>query len=73
MSFYPSGNLKEDGKLDDSVRIGRWREYYEFGTGGRLKKELRYGKYKFDASAHILSVERDSLVKIIYQNNQKFD
>ena len=73
LSFYPSGNLKEDGKLDDSVRIGRWREYYEFGTGGRLKKEGRYGKDKFDVSEPILMVERDSQGKIIYQNNQKFD
>ena len=73
LSFYPSGNLKEDGKLDESVRIGRWREYYEFGTGGRLKKEWRYGKDKFDASEPILMVERDSQGKIIYQNNQKFD
>jgi antitoxin component YwqK of YwqJK toxin-antitoxin module len=73
LSFYPSGNLKEDGKLDDSVRIGRWREFYEFGTGGRLKKEWRYGKDKFDASEPILMVERDSQGKIIYQNNQKFD
>jgi antitoxin component YwqK of YwqJK toxin-antitoxin module len=73
LSFYPSGNLKEDGKFDDSIRIGRWREYYEFGTGGRLKKEWRYGKDKFDVSEPILMVERDSQGKIIYQNNQKFD
>ena len=73
LSFYPSGNLKEDGKLDDSVRIGRWREYHEFGTGGRLKKEWRSGKDKFDTSQPILLVERDSQGKIIYQNNQKFD
>jgi len=73
LSFYPSGNLKEDGKLDDSVRIGRWREFYEFGAGGRLKKEWRYGIDKFDASEPILMVERDSQGKIIYQNNQKFD
>ena len=72
-SFYPSSNLKEDGKFDDSIRIGRWREYYEFGTGGRLKKEWRYGKDKFDAAEPILMVERDSQGKIIYQNNQKFD
>jgi antitoxin component YwqK of YwqJK toxin-antitoxin module len=73
LAFYPSGNLKEDGRLDDSVRIGRWREFYEFGTGGRLKKEWRYGKDKFDASEPILMVERDSQGRIIYQNNQKFD
>jgi hypothetical protein len=73
LTFYPSGNLKEDGKLDDSIRIGRWREYYEYGTGGRLKKEWRYGKDKFDTSEPILMVERDAQGKIIYQNNQKFD
>lgn len=73
LAFYPSGNLKEDGKLDDSIRVGRWREFYEFGTGGRLKKEWRNGQDKFDLSEPILIVERDPQGKIIFLNTQKFD
>ncbi len=66
-AFYVSGNVKEEGMLDDNVRVGRWREYYEFGSGGRLKKEWRYGKDKFDPMEPELIQERDAQGKIIFQ------
>jgi len=71
--FYPSGNLAIEGKLDDGVRIGRWREFYEFGTGGRLKKELRYGKDKFEDIEPIIVQVRDEKGKIISQTKTTFD
>jgi hypothetical protein len=71
--FYPSGNLALEGKLDEGVRIGRWREFYEFGTGGRLKKELRYGKDKFEEIEPIIVQERDEKGKITSQTKTKFD
>ncbi|MHA8065120.1 toxin-antitoxin system YwqK family antitoxin [Aquirufa sp. ROCK2-A2] len=73
LSFFPSGLMKEEGKFDDSVKIGRWREFHEKGTGGRLKKEWRFGKDKFDTQEGILIQERDNQSKIIFQNPQKFD
>ncbi len=73
LAFYPGGNVREEGKMDDSVRVGRWREFYEFGTGGRLRKEWKYRKDKFDEAQAILIVERDNQGKIIFQNTQKFD
>ncbi len=73
LMFYLGGNMREEGKMDDSVKVGRWREYYEFGTGGKLKKEWKYPKDKFDISEPILMVERDMQGKIIFQNTQKFD
>lgn len=72
-AFYPSGNVKEEGMLDDSVRVGRWREYYEFGNGGRLKKEWRYGKDKFDTQEPELIQERDPQGKIIFQQKTTLD
>jgi hypothetical protein len=66
-AFYPNGALKVDGRLDDSVRVGRWREYHELGSGGRLKKEWKYGKDKFDSVEPLLIQERDQQSKIIYQ------
>jgi len=69
-AFYPSGSLKEDGRLDDSVKVGRWREYHEFGTGGRLKKEWKFAKDKFDLSEPILIQERDQQSKIIFQTQE---
>ena len=71
--FYPSGNLALEGKLDEGVRIGRWREFYEFGTGGRLKKEMRYGKDKFEEIEPIIVQERDEKGKITSQTKTKFD
>ena len=69
-SFYPSGSLKEDGRLDDSVKVGRWREYHEFGSGGRLKKEWKFAKDKFDMSEPILIQERDQQSKVIFQTQE---
>lgn len=62
--FYPSGNLAFEGKLDEGVRVGRWREFYEFGSGGRLKKEMRYGKDKFEDIEPVVVQERDEKGKI---------
>ena len=66
-SFYPGGSLKEDGRMDDSIKVGRWREYHEFGSGGRLKKEWRFGKDKFDTTEPLLIQERDQQSKVIFQ------
>ncbi len=73
LSFFPNGLLAMEGKLDDSVRIGRWREYHEKGAAGRLKKEWRYGKDKFDNFEPVLIQERDAQAKIIYQNPERFE
>jgi antitoxin component YwqK of YwqJK toxin-antitoxin module len=69
-AFYANGNLKETGKLDDSVRVGIWREYHEVGNGGRLKKEWKYGADKFDAVEPKLIQERDQQSKIIFQTKE---
>lgn len=69
-SFYANGNLKEAGKLDDSVKVGVWREYHEVGSGGRLKKEWKYRADKFDTADPILIQERDQQSKIIFQTKE---
>lgn len=69
-AFYPNGALKEDGRLDDSIKVGRWREYHELGSGGRLHKEWRYGKDKFDTAEPLLIQERDQQSKIIFQTKE---
>jgi hypothetical protein len=69
-AFYANGNIKEMGKLDDSVRVGIWREYHEVGSGGRLKKEWKYGADKFDTVEPRLIQERDQQSKIIFQTKE---
>ena len=69
-AFYANGKVKEIGKMDDSVKVGIWREYHEVGTGGRLKKEWKYGADKFDISEPLLIQERDQQSKIIFQTKE---
>ncbi len=66
-SFYEGGQLKEEGKFDDSVKVGRWREYHQFGAMGRLKKETLYPKDKYDNTEMVVLQERDNKGKIIYE------
>lgn len=66
-SFYEGGQLKEEGKFDDSIKVGRWREYHQFGAMGRLKKEIMYAKNKFDNTEAIVLQERDNKGKLIYE------
>jgi len=66
-SFYEGGQLKEEGKFDDSVKVGRWREYHQFGSMGRLKKETLYAKDKFDIFEPVVLQERDAQGKLIYE------
>jgi hypothetical protein len=40
------------------------------GSGGRLKKEWRYGKDKFDTAEPLLIQERDQQSKIIFQTKE---
>jgi antitoxin component YwqK of YwqJK toxin-antitoxin module len=70
-SFYNGGQLKEEGKFDDSVKVGRWREYHQFGSQGRLKRETMFAKDKFDATQPEVLVERDDKGKIIYEAPKK--
>ncbi|MFC0185046.1 hypothetical protein SAMN04515674_11549 [Pseudarcicella hirudinis] len=66
-AFYEEGQLQEEGRFDDSVKVGKWREYHQFGVGGRLKKEVQYGKDKFDKSEPFVLQERDTKGKITYE------
>jgi antitoxin component YwqK of YwqJK toxin-antitoxin module len=46
--FNESGTLAENGMMDDSLKIGKWVEYYP--TGNRRKREIMYGKDCYDTA-----------------------
>lgn len=66
--FYEGGQLKTEGKLDDSVRVGKWREYHQFGSGGRTKREIQYGRDKWDETEPVVLREWDNRGKLTYEN-----
>ncbi|MCY7351141.1 MAG: hypothetical protein LH606_10795 [Cytophagaceae bacterium] len=70
-AFYEGGQLLLEGKMDDSVRVGKWREYHQFGTGGRTKKEIQYGRDKWDPAQPVVLREWDNRGKMIFENKDK--
>lgn len=62
--FNESGTLAENGMLDDSVKVGKWVEYYP--VGNRRKKEIQYGKDCYDASNAYILYEYDEKGKITF-------
>ncbi len=70
-SYYEGGQLKEEGRMDDSTKVGRWREYHQFGSGGRLKKETLYAKDKFDNTAPFVVQERNTKGEVTYDGTKQ--
>lgn len=67
LTFNESGTLAEQGMMDDSVKVGRWVEYYP--TGNRRKKETQYGKDCYDNSFESYVVyEYDEKGKITFES-----
>ena len=67
LKFNESGTLAEQGMMDDSVKIGRWVEYYP--TGYRRKKEIQYGKDCYDTAFESYIVyEYDEKGKITFES-----
>ncbi|MFT4032677.1 MAG: hypothetical protein QM669_09675 [Siphonobacter sp.] len=69
-SFYEGGQLKEEGMLDDSIHVRMWREYFQFGSGGRTKRDMQYGKDKYDVVEPLLLREYDNKGKLIFENKK---
>lgn len=70
-SFYEGGQLQEEGRFDDSVKVGLWREYHQFGSGGRTRKDTQYGKDKWDAAEPVVLREYDNRGKVTYDNKSR--
>ncbi|MDQ1086794.1 MULTISPECIES: toxin-antitoxin system YwqK family antitoxin [unclassified Siphonobacter] len=70
-SFYEGGQLKEEGNMDDSVRVKLWREYHQFGSGSRTKRDIQYGADKYEAVEGVVLREYDNRGKLIYENKNK--
>ncbi len=65
--FNESGTLAEHGMMDDSVKVGKWVEYYP--TGNRRKKETQFGKDCYETSFEsYITYEYDEKGKITFES-----
>lgn len=67
-AFFDSGLMAEEGRFQDSVKVGRWKEYHKFGRGGRTKKITQHAKDKYEDFEPYVVTEYDSNGKVIYDN-----
>lgn len=65
LSYHENGVMEQEGRLDDSVAVGRWVEYYPVGK--KMKKEVQYGKDRYDTTEPYVIREYDDKGKIIYE------
>lgn len=72
--YYDNGNIKEQGKMFNNVRTGKWQEYYKDYKGvlmfeGKYKKGQKQGKWKhysvFGKLTYIEVYKDGEIVKII--------
>jgi antitoxin component YwqK of YwqJK toxin-antitoxin module len=69
--YYITGNIKTEGHYDDNMKIGKWIEYYEFGTGGKRKKETQFQKDKYDSRFESFVIrEYDNKAKLLFENTE---
>ncbi len=70
-AYYPTGNLQTEGQYDDNVKVGKWIDYYEFGTLGKRKKEIMYQKDKYSTGFETFVIrEYDSKAQLIFENKE---
>lgn len=70
-AYYPSGNIQTEGHYDDGVKIGKWVEYHEYGTGGKRKKETQYQKDKYDSGFESFIIrEYNDKSQLIFENTE---
>jgi antitoxin component YwqK of YwqJK toxin-antitoxin module len=62
--FYEDATLAEEGKYDDSKKIGKWVEYF---PGNKRKKETQYPADCYDPKEPVVLLEYDQNGKITYE------
>lgn len=67
--YHDNGTLAMEGWMDDSVKVGKWIEYYE--TGNRRKKETQHPRDRYDESETYVIREYDEKGKLTYEHDAK--
>jgi hypothetical protein len=71
--FYDGGQKRTEGRFDDSVRVGVWREYYQFGTGSRTKRVIQYPKDKYDKTPAFVAEEYSDRGQQTFKGQKEVD
>ncbi|MEZ0540798.1 toxin-antitoxin system YwqK family antitoxin [Fibrella arboris] len=68
LAFHANGQLAEEGKYDNGVKVGRWTEYYATGTRRFRRRVTQYAKDRWEADVEpVVLSEWDEKGKLTYE------
>lgn len=68
LAYYPNGQLAEEGKYDNGVKVARWTEYHAGGTRRFRRKVTQYARDRWDADTEpVVLSEWDEKGKLTYE------
>ncbi len=68
LAFHPNGQLAEEGKYDNGVKIGRWTEFYPNGTRRFRRRVTQYARDRWEADFEpVVLSEWDEKGKITFE------
>jgi antitoxin component YwqK of YwqJK toxin-antitoxin module len=68
LSFHPNGQLAEEGKYDNGVKVGRWTEFHPIATRRFRKRITQYVKDRWEDPAEpLVLAEWDEKGKQTYE------
>ena len=68
LAYHPNGQLAEEGKYDNGVKVGRWTEFYATGTRRFRRRVTLYARDRWDTQAEpVVLSEWDEMGKITYE------
>ena len=68
LAFHPNGQLAEEGKYDNGLKVGRWTEYYPQTTRRFRRKLTQYPRDQWDTGVEpVVLTEWDEKGKATYE------
>ncbi|MBO0948272.1 toxin-antitoxin system YwqK family antitoxin [Fibrella forsythiae] len=68
LAYHPNGQLAEEGKYDNGVKVGRWTEYYASTTRRFRRRVTQYARDRWEGDTEpVVLSEWDEKGKITYE------
>ncbi|MEZ0483039.1 toxin-antitoxin system YwqK family antitoxin [Fibrella aquatica] len=68
LAYHPNGQLAEEGKYDNGVKVGRWTEYHPGGTRRFRRRVTQYARDCWESNVEpVVLSEWDEKGKITYE------
>lgn len=68
LAYHPNGQLAEEGKYDNGVKVGRWTEYHATGSRAFRRRVTQYARDRWETDVEpVVLSEWDEKGKLTYE------